>query len=236
MGGEIALLVIDVLNYGVMPANLNLTHIALIPKVTNPTCVTEFRPISLCNVLYKLISKLLANRLKRVLPCLITPTQSAFVPDRLITDNILAAYETLYTMHTRIKGKKGFMAVKLDMSKAYDRVEWGFLKETMRQMGFDPRWIHLIMMCVTTVNYSVLVNGEPCGNIKPSRGLRQGDPISPYLFLLCAEVLSYMVTHANRDGLLSGVPTSKYGPQVNHLFFADDSLLFCRASISQWNI
>jgi hypothetical protein len=172
MGGEIALLVIDILNSGVMPENLNLTHIALIPKVTTPTCVTEFRPISLCNALYKLISKVLANRLKRVLPSLVAPTQSAFVLGRLITDNILAAYETLHTMHTHIKGKKGFIVVKLDMSKAYDRVEWGFLEETMRWMGFAPRWIHLIMMCVTMVKYSILVNGEPCGNIKPSRGLR----------------------------------------------------------------
>ena len=235
MGGEITLLVLDILNSGVLPENLNLTYIALIPKIKMPTCVTEFRPISLCNVLYKLISKVLANRLKKVLSHLIAPTQSAFVPGRLITDNILAAYETLHTMHTRMKGKKGFMAIKLDMSKVYDRVEWDFLEETMRRMGFAPRWIQLIMMCVTTVKYSILVNGEPCGNIQPSRGLRQGDPIFPYLFLLCAEVLSSMVTQANSDGLLSGVPTSKYGPRVSHLFFADDSLLFCRASISQWN-
>ena len=123
MGGEVALLVIDVLNSGMMPENLNLTHIALIPKVTTPTCVTEFRPISLYNVLYKLISKVLANRLKRVLPRLIAPTQSAFILSRLITDNILAAYETLHTMHTCIKGKKGFMAIKLNMSKAYNRVK-----------------------------------------------------------------------------------------------------------------
>ena len=122
MGGETALLVIDILNSGVMPENLNLTHIALIPKVTTPTCVTKFIPISLCYMLYKLISKVLANRLKQVLPHLIALTQSAFVPSRLIMNNILA-YETLHTMHTRIMGNKGFMAVKLDMSKTYDRIE-----------------------------------------------------------------------------------------------------------------
>lgn len=102
-------------------------------------------------------------------------------------------------------------------------------------MGFASRWIQLIMMCVKTVQYSILVNGEPCGNIHPFRGLRQEDPISPHLFLICAEVLSSMLTQANIDGLLLSVPTSKTGPGVSHLFFADDSVLFCRTSILQWH-
>jgi hypothetical protein len=107
-----------------LPEFLNLTNIALISKVKNPTSVTKFRLISLCNVAYKLISMVLANRLKKILPQIISPVHSAFLPGRLITDNVLAAYETLHTMHAHMKGKKGFMAIKLDMSKAYDRVEW----------------------------------------------------------------------------------------------------------------
>jgi hypothetical protein len=235
LGEEISRGILNFFNSGILPHNLYSTLIALIPKNDNPECVNEFRLISLCNVLYKLVSKVLANRLKKVLPDIISPTQSAFIPGRLITDNILAAYETLHTMHTGMRGKKGFMAVKLDMSKAYDRVEWRFLEGVMRQMGFDERWICLVMMCVTTVKYSVVINGEPCGLITPTRGIRQGDPISPYLFLLCVEVLSSMVTKANRDGLLSRVPTSKRGPRISHLFFADDSLLFCRSNIAQWS-
>ncbi|XP_059450901.1 uncharacterized protein LOC132181678 [Corylus avellana] len=126
------------------------------------------------------------------------------------------------------------MAVKLDMSKAYDRVEWRFLAAAMKGMGFDERWIRLIMMCVTSTKYAILVNGSPWGNIIPSRGLRQGDPISPYLFLICAEALSAMLTNAHYDRRLSGVPTSRRGPLISHLFFADDSLLFCRSTQSQW--
>jgi hypothetical protein len=123
MGDEVCYAVLEILNSGIMPKNLNKTYIALIPKVKHPSHVNEFRPISLCNVLYKLVSKVLANRLKKILPTIIAPTQSAFIPGRLITDNILAAYETLHTMNTGMKGKKGYMAIKLDMSKAYDRVE-----------------------------------------------------------------------------------------------------------------
>jgi hypothetical protein len=235
MREEVCQAILEILNYGVIPQDLNLTHITLIPKLKNPLHVTDFRPISLCNVLYKLISKVLANRLKKILPSIIAPTQSAFIPGRLISDNVLAAYETLHTMHTGMKGKKGYMAVKLDMSKAYDRVEWGFLEAVMEQMGFNRRWIDLVMMCVRSVKYSIVVNGTPCGLITPSRGIRQGDPISPYLFLLCAESLSAMFSQANRDGRLTGVPTSRGGPVISHLFFADDSLLFCRSNMTQWN-
>lgn len=107
MGDEVCGVVLDILNFGVMPAALNLTFIALISKVKIPSCVTEFRPISLCNVLYKLISKVLVNRLKKVLPYIISPTQRAFISGCLISENILAAYETLHTMHTGLRGKKG---------------------------------------------------------------------------------------------------------------------------------
>jgi hypothetical protein len=197
--------------------------------VKNPTCVVEFRPISLYNVLYKLISKVSANRLKKILPYIISPTQSVFIPRRLITDNILVAYETLHTMHTRLEGGgggKGFMAVKLNMSKAYNRVEWQFLEVAMKCLGFDSRWIHLVMMCVKSIQYAVKVNGVPCGNIHPTKGIRLGDPISPYLFLICAKVLSSMVSHANREGALTRVPTLKKGHWVSDLYFANDSFCF----------
>ena len=121
--------------------------------------------------------------------------------------------------------------VKIDMSKAYNRVEWRFLEAVMGKMRFVPGWIKLIMMCVTLANYVVLVNGIPTGKIIPTRGIRQGNSISPYLFLICAKVLSSLLIKADREGVLEGVPTSRRGPRLNHLFFVDDSLLFCKANL-----
>ena len=108
--------------------------------------------------------------------------------DRLITNNILAAHETLHHLKTKKTGKTGYTVVKLDMSKAYNRVEWVFLEKIMEKMGFDNRWISLIQSCIQIVSFSILVNGEPRG-FTPKRGLCQGDPLSPYVFLLCVEGL-----------------------------------------------
>lgn len=234
VGNEVRHAVLDFLNNGIFDPVINSTYIALIPKLSAASLVSDFRPISLCNVLYKLIAKVLANRLKQVLPSVISEQQSAFVPGRLITDNVFVAYEALHTMNTRMKGRKGFMAVKLYMSKAYDQVEWLFLEAMMRRLGFAESWISLIMKCVSSVTYSVLVNGTPCGKIFPSRGLRQGDPLSPYLFLLVAEGLSSLIVRVEEEGSIIGVPITVVGIRLSHLFFADDSLLFCKANFSEW--
>lgn len=165
IGDKVWAAVLNFLNGGSLDPSVNETFIALIPKSHNALLVSEYRPISLCNVAYKLIAKTLANRLKLVLPSIISQNQSAFVPGRLITDNVLIAYEALHTMHTRMNGKKGYMVVKLDMRKAYDRVEWPFLEAMMRTLGFEEKWISLVMRCVSSVSYSVLVNGVPFGKI-----------------------------------------------------------------------
>ena len=124
-----------------MLRNVNFTHIALIPKTKSPESLSQFRPISLCNVIYKTISKVLANRLKVILPSIISDSQSAFVPGRLITDNIMVAFETLHYMKTKRQGRTTHMAAKLDMSKAYDRVEWRYLEDLTLKMGFHASWV-----------------------------------------------------------------------------------------------
>jgi hypothetical protein len=136
VGGEVKLVVLDFLNNGIMEPLINSTDIVLIPKKSFATTMCGFCPISLCNVLYKFIANVLANRLKLVLPSITSQHQSAFVLGRLITDNILVAYETLHLMDSRIRGKKGFMTIKLYMSKAYDRVDLNFFRGDDAEIGF----------------------------------------------------------------------------------------------------
>ena len=161
--------ILDFLNYGNMILEINYTHIVLIPKVKSPEKILDFRPISLCNVIYKTISKVMTNRLKLILHKLIASTQSAFVPGKMINDNVLVAYETLHTMHCKKTGKKGSLALKLDINKAYDHVEWDFLKGIMVRLGFPNLWTERVMCCVSTPSFSVCINGKAYGKIMPSK-------------------------------------------------------------------
>jgi hypothetical protein len=119
------------------------------------------------------------------------------------------------------------------MSKAYERVEWAYLRAILLKLGFHKKWVELLMSCVSTATFSVMVNGAPHGYIKPSRGLRQGDPLSPYLFLICVESLSVLIRKAESDVLICGVSICREGPRISHLFFANDSIIFCRATMSE---
>ena len=177
------------------------------------------------------MTKVITNCLKQVLPSIISKDQSAFTPEYFITDNILVAFEIFHSMNGHV-GANGFMALKLDSLKAYDKVEWIFLRNMMLQLGFRPCWVNLIMSFVEITTYSFVVNGEPYGFVTPARGTRQGDPISLYLFLFCAEVLSALLD-AVGDGSIHGYRICQLAHVISHLLFADDTIIFCKANMDE---
>ena len=219
--------------YSVFERSLNASFLTLIPKKNNAIDVKDFRPISLVGSVYKLLSKVMANRLRVVLNCLISESQNTFVGGRQILDSVLIANECL---DSRLKSHVPRVVCKLDIEKAYDHVNWDALFYLLDRMGFGVKWRGWIKACITTVRFSIIVNGSPVGFFGSSRGLRQGDPFSPLLFLLIMEVLSRMLKKTEDCGLLRGFhvgPTNSIGVRISHLLFANDTILFCNASRDQ---
>ncbi|RVW47728.1 Transposon TX1 uncharacterized 149 kDa protein [Vitis vinifera] len=193
----------------------------------------DFRPISLVGSVYKLLAKVLANRLKTVIGEVISDSQHAFVHGRQIFDAVLLANEAL---DSRLKDNIPGLLLKMDIEKAFDHVNWNFLMEVMSKMGFGHRWINWIKWCCSTASFSILINGSPSGFFRSSRGLRQGDPLSPYLFLLAMEALSQLLSRARNGNFISGFRVGGRGSEglvVSHLLFADDTLIFCDADVDQ---
>ncbi|XP_057755722.1 uncharacterized protein LOC130974897 [Arachis stenosperma] len=180
------------------------TLVVLIPKVDNPSRMKEFRPISLCNVIYKIITKVVVERLRPFLQDIIGPLQGGFIPGRGAPDNIIVAQEVLHFMK-KTKSKKGVLAFKIDLEKAYDR----------------------------SSSISLMWNSNRLDGFQPKRGLRQGDPMSPYLFVICMERLSCLIARKVEVGRWKLVTVSRGGPVISHLLFADDLILFCKAKKSQ---
>jgi hypothetical protein len=207
--------------------SLNATFVSLIPKKHGADELKDFRPISLVGGMYKIIAKLLANRLAAVLGTIISPSQSAFVKGRQILDSVLIANECL---DSRLKASIPGVLCKLDLEKAYDHVNWDFLIYILRRCGFSEKWRKWIHFCVSSVRFSILVNGSPCGFFPSSRGIRQGDPLSPMLFVIVMEAFSRLIVKATGAGMLSGCSVGSIDPlEVSHLLFADDTLIFCEA-------
>ncbi|GJW44645.1 hypothetical protein Tco_0073444 [Tanacetum coccineum] len=209
---------------GKLLKELNHTIIALIPKIQSPLRVNDYRPISCCNVLFKCISKILANRIKHSLEYLVSPNQSAFVPGRSISNNILLTQEIMHNYHLNRGTPR--CAFKVDIQKAYHTVDWEFLRRILHGFGFHARIVSWIMECVSTTSYSICINGNLHGYFKGNRGLRQGDPLSLYLFTLIMEVLTLML---HRRVLDSGIFTyHMYCSRLDliNLCFADDLFIF----------
>ena len=230
VGEDVIAVDLRALNTGNVPESFNTTFISLISKIKNPNKVSDFRPISLYNVIYKLIAKVMANRLNKFLAKSIPNSQSAFLSGWLIIDNILMVFETLHFHKRKTKGRLGYMSLKLNMSKAYDLVEWEFLERLMHHLDIEERMIKIIMSCLQSISYAILLNGQLVGNINPTRGIHQGDRLSLYLFLLCAMGLQSLMQQAEVDGHIRGAAIYRNGPQVSHLLFANDSVLFCGAT------
>ncbi|KAG7555110.1 Reverse transcriptase domain [Arabidopsis suecica] len=171
-------------------------------------------------------------RLKEVMPKLIGPAQASFIPGRLSTDNIVIVQEAVHSMR-RKKGRKGWMLLKLDLEKAYDRVKWDFLEDTLRVAGLPDSWIRWTMQCVSGPSMSLLWNGEKTEAFTPSRGLRQGDPLSPYLFVMCLERLCHLIEMSVDCKEWKPISLSRGGPKLSHICFADDLILFAEASVAQ---
>ncbi|KAF9592580.1 hypothetical protein IFM89_016031 [Coptis chinensis] len=233
VGPAVVSFVQDFFNTGYLNPKFNETYIALIPKVVNPDHASKFRPISLCNFGYKVVSKILANRLKGLMNRIISPFQGAFIKGRSIGDNVGLACEVFHNMKNMKSKKEGWCALKMDMAKAYDRVEWAFVDNIFEKLGFSNKWRHMIHQCLSTVSFQIMLNGSPLEKINPERGLRQGDPLSPYLFILVSEALSRLIAQAEAKEELHGVKIRRNSPALTHLLYADDLILFIKANLAE---
>ena len=176
----------------VMLGHLNETLISLIPERLGADCLVAFRSISLCNTVYKVLTKLIVKWMRHLLPNIISPLQMAFVPGKLGLDNMIIAQEILHTINGK-RGQTGYMAIKLDLEKAYDRLEWHFVRDILQLYKFPEPLTKLILSCISTFSIFVLVNGGKLDSFLPSLGIRQGDALSPYLFIMCMEMLGFLI-------------------------------------------
>jgi len=199
----------------------------LIPKVENPQQLGEFRPISLVGCLYKIISTALSLRLKKVIGKIIDARQSAFLEGRGLMDSVLVANEVMEEY--KRKGKS-CVVFKVNYEKAYDSVNWDFLYYMLRRLGFSDRWIQWIKGCLESASVFVLVNGSPTREFFPRKGLRQGDPLAPFLFLIVAEGLAGVARVVEEKKLINNLEVGKDKVKVNMLQYADDTLFFCEAN------
>lgn len=211
-----------------MPSSWGKTYITLIPKKSNPKLVFDFHPISLCNVSYKVISKILANRLKVVLPRLISKDQCGFVEGRTPFDNIITLQEVVHSINADSLHSPRMM-VKIDIEKAYDTLSWNAILAILYKMNLPSSWINWIHACISSASFSFIINKKPIDWIKSSHGLRQGDPISSYLFILVSQNLTAILNFAMRNNMIPGFNSSLHY-NFNYLMYDADLIVITQAS------
>jgi hypothetical protein len=208
---------------GRLPKGINASFIALIPKLDSPQLLHDFRPISLVGCMYKVLGKILANRLHAVISSVVSDSQSAFVKGKQILDGILVANEVVDEAR---RLKKEMLLFKVDFEKAYDSVDLTYLDSVMKRMNFPTLWRKWMSECVGTATTSVLVNGCPTNEFLMERGLRQGDPLSPFLFLLTAEGFNVLMLSLLDAGMFHGYDVGQDNSlRLSHLQFVDDTLI-----------
>ncbi|KAG7588439.1 Reverse transcriptase domain [Arabidopsis suecica] len=223
IGDDLTRAVKEFFSSGQILKQWNATAITLIPKRVGADKIGEFRPISCCNAVYKIVSKILARRLQSLLPTMISNSQSAFVQGRLLVENVLLATEMVQGFNRGSASARGFL--KVDLRKAFDSVNWEFILYILEVSDFPPVFCNWIRLCMTTTSFSIKVNGDLCGFFKGKRGLRQGDPISPPLFFMAMEVFSNLLMSKFDQGRIGYHPLGIH-PKITHLAFADDIMLF----------
>ncbi|XP_062093379.1 uncharacterized protein LOC133799371 [Humulus lupulus] len=225
--GEIS---VDVTNYfetGLMPPELHNTMISLIPKQENPAKAVDYKPIACCSTIYKCISKLLCSRLASVLPSLVHQNQGAFVQGRSIAHNVMILQDILKNYQRKNTSPR--CTIKIDISKAYDTVDWNFIEDLLNALNFPSRFVQLVMICIKSTSYSLLMNGRIQGGFHGAKGLRQGDPLSPLIFVLIMDYLSRSLLHAAQVFKFRYHPLCKSLKLIN-LCFADDLILLSKGS------
>ncbi|GJV03866.1 putative RNA-directed DNA polymerase, eukaryota, reverse transcriptase zinc-binding domain protein [Tanacetum coccineum] len=209
------------------PQGENSAFITLIPKVPNPLFIKDYRPISLIGFHYKIVAKIIANRLSKVIDSIISPEQSAFISGRQILDGPLILSEIVGWYKKR---KKKLMLFKVDFEKAFDSVSWRYLDYILDKLGFGIKWRSWIKSCLSSARTSILINGSPTSEFSLKRGLRQGDPLSPFLFIIVMEGLHMALNDGMAANLFHDIKLNSLNIHLSHLFYADDVII-----LSEWN-
>ena len=229
MGSDVVSVVQDFFSKGVIFPSLNSSFIVLLPKLKDSISIDQFRPIVLSNFLFKISSKILVDRLAQIATRIVSPYQFGFIRDRHIEDCIALASDCVNVLHKKCYG--GNLAMKIDIRKAFDTLDWSFLRRVLQAFGFSPVFMDWIDNILRSSRLSVMINGSPEGYFHCSRGVRQRDPISPLLFGIAEDFLSRLLSRMVDFSQILPISSLRGFSAPTHLLYADDVLIFCRGTV-----